>query len=478
MSVRYEDRMSDSDALLWNNEQDPMLRSTIVSVMILDRAPDEARFSQAVERSLAKVPRLRQRVVLDPLSAAPPRWETDPNFDLDYHLRHVRVAGDGSLRDLLDLAEPLGMQAFDKDRPLWELHRVEGLQEGRTAILIKLHHAVSDGVGLVRMTSSLVERSREPDPNRPRKISSVLEDASESPRGPFEESLAALRHRAEANLDRTSRAAGALGRGLRELLRDPVGAIGSAARVGGSIARTLRPVSEPMSPMMRGRSLALRFDAFALPLDGLKQASKTVGGTLNDAFVAGVTGGLRRYHEHHGQPVAELRMTMPINLREGERGDRAGNQFAPARFAVPVSIADPVERMRRIRNDVAEQRSEPSLSIFEDVAAVLGRLPRAIAVQLFGSMLKSIDFVTSNVPGPPFTVYSGGARVERMFGFGPLSGAAANVTLFSYDGQVQIAINSDSAAIPDGDFFTECLVRGADEVLSAAAAPDAEGVAS
>jgi WS/DGAT/MGAT family acyltransferase len=442
MSVHYEDRMSDSDALLWNNEQDPMLRSTIVSVMILDRAPDEGRFAQAVQRSLARVPRLRQRVVLDPLSAAPPRWETDPNFDLDYHLRHVRVAGDGSLRDLLDLAEPLGMQAFDKDRPLWELHRVEGLEEGRTAILIKLHHAVSDGVGLVRMTSSLVERAREPDPDRPRKSSSVLEEASEAPRGPFEETLAALRHRAEANLDRTSRAASALGRGFRELA---------------------------MSPLMRGRSLALHYDAFALPLDGLKQASKTVGGTLNDAFVAAVTGGLRRYHEHHGKPVAELRMTMPINLREGERGDRAGNQFAPARFAVPVSIADPVERMGRIRSGVAEQRAEPSLSIFEDVAGVLGRLPRALAVRLFGSMLKSIDFVTSNVPGPPFTVYSGGARVERMFGFGPLSGAAANVTLFSYDGQVQIAINSDATAIPDGDFFTECMVKGTDEVLSVAA---------
>jgi diacylglycerol O-acyltransferase len=450
MSVHYEDRMSDSDALLWHNEQDPMLRSTIVSVMILDRAPDEDRFAQAVQRSLAKVPRLRQRVVLDPLSAAPPRWETDPNFDLDYHLRHVRVAGDGSLRDLLDLTEPLGMQAFDKDRPLWELHRVEGLEDGRTAILIKLHHAVSDGVGLVRMTSSLVERAREPDPDRP-------------------ETLAALRHRAEANLDRTSRAASALGRGFRELARDPLGALGSATRIGSSIARTLRPVSEPMSPLMRGRSLALHYDAFALPLDGLKQASKTVGGTLNDAFVAAVTGGLRRYHEHHGKPVAELRMTMPINLREGERGDRAGNQFAPARFAVPVSIADPVERMGRIRSGVAEQRAEPSLSIFEDVAGVLGRLPQALAVRLFGSMLKSIDFVTSNVPGPPFTVYSGGARVERMFGFGPLSGAAANVTLFSYDGQVQIAINSDATAIPDGDFFTECMVKGTDEVLSVAA---------
>ncbi|MEN8184349.1 MAG: wax ester/triacylglycerol synthase domain-containing protein, partial [Myxococcota bacterium] len=378
------------------------------------------------------------------------------------------LPGQGSIRDLLDLAEPLAMQAFDKDRPLWEFYVVDDLEEGRGALIMKLHHSVSDGVGLVRMTSSLVERTREPDPRRQHKTPSVLDEASVSPRGPFEETLAALRHRAEANLDRTSRAAGALGRGLRRLVRDPAEAIRSAAQLVGSVGRTLRPVSEPMSPIMRGRSLAIHFDAFALPLADLRHASKAVGGTLNDAFVAAVTGGLRRYHEHHGEPVPELRMTMPINLREGERGQRAGNQFAPARFAVPVSIADPAQRMRCIREAVSEQRTEPSLSLFEDVAGVLARLPRTLAVNLFGSMLKSIDFVTSNVPGPPFTVYSGGARVEQMFGFGPLSGAAANITLFSYDGQLQLAINTDPAAIPDAAFFTECLVKGVDEVLSAA----------
>ena len=149
-ALRYEDRMSDSDALLWNNERDPMLRSTITSLMVLDRAPDPKRFAEALERSLARVPRLRQRVVLDPLGAAPPRWQVDSHFDLDYHVRPLAVAGPGSLRDVLNLAQPIAKQAFDKDRPLWELYQVGGLQDGRSAIVIKLHHAVTDGVGLVR----------------------------------------------------------------------------------------------------------------------------------------------------------------------------------------------------------------------------------------------------------------------------------------------------------------------------------------
>jgi WS/DGAT/MGAT family acyltransferase len=466
MSVRYTDRMGDSDALLWNNERDPMLRSTIVSLMLLDRAPDPARLDRAIDRSLARIPRLRHRVALDPLRAAPPRWEADPHFDLDYHVRRVAVAGSGSLRDLLDLSEPIGMQAFDKDRPLWELYRVSGLEGGRTAILIKLHHAISDGVGLVRMTSSLVERSRDPDPERERRQPSLLDEDPTPSLGPFAETLQALRYRAGVNVDWTARAAGTLSRGARGLLRDPAGTLRSAARISTSIGKALSPVSEPMSPLMRGRSLAVHYDVLELSLEELKRPAKVVGGTLNDAFVAAVTGGLRLYHEHHGHPVPELRMTMPVNLREGESGDRAGNQFAPARFAVAVDVADPAERMRRIGRAVRTERSEPALPLTETIAGVVARLPQALSVNLFGSMLKAIDFVTSNVPGPPFPVYASGARVERMFGFGPLSGAAANVTLFSYDGSVNITINTDRAAVPDAGFLAECIAKGAGEVLS------------
>ena len=129
--LHYDERMSASDALMWNIERDPMLRSTILSAIVLDGLPDEARFRQALERALGKVPRLRQHVVLDPLGAAPPRWELDPHFDLGYHERRLRAPGAGSLRDLLDLAAPIAMQAFDKDRPLWELYRWRGSRAGR-----------------------------------------------------------------------------------------------------------------------------------------------------------------------------------------------------------------------------------------------------------------------------------------------------------------------------------------------------------
>src|SRR5581483_9321543 len=164
------------------------------------------------------------------------------------------------------------------------------------------------------------------------------------------------------------------------------------------------------------------------------------------------------YHLHHNAPVDELRMTMPINVRNDDTEDLAGNQFAPARFAVPIAIADPVERMATVRELVRRQRAEPALALTEPLAGLLYRLPTSVSTGVFGAMLRGIDFVTSNVPGVPIPVFFAGARMEAQFAFGPMSGAAANITLVSYLDELQIAVNSDPAAVPDADVFHACLL--------------------
>jgi hypothetical protein len=219
---------------------------------------------------------------------------------------------------------------------------------------------------------------------------------------------------------------------------------------------------------LRGRSLSARFDPLRVPLSALRAAGKKADGTLNDAFVAAVCGGLRLYHEAHDALVEELRMTMPVNIRDGDDAEKAGNQFAPARFPVPIATPDPMERMRAIGALVRRERSEPVLGLLEGVAGVLNRLPTSLSVSLFGGMLKGIDFVTSNVPGPRREVFSAGAKMDEVYGFGPLSGAALNVTLFSYAGTCFVAINSDPAAVPDPDRLRECFEAGFAEVLGVA----------
>jgi hypothetical protein len=212
----------------------------------------------------------------------------------------------------------------------------------------------------------------------------------------------------------------------------------------------------------------LHFDLITAPLEETKRAAKSAGGKLNDAFLAAVSGGLRRYHERHGTPVDTLRTTMPINIRTEGTASLAGNQFVPARFLVPVGILDPHERMAAIRELVATQRNEPALPFTETIAGILNRLPTTVVTQIFGSMLKGVDFVTSNVPGAPVPVFLAGGRMESHIAFAPLSGAATNITLVSYLDDLHIGINTDAAAIPDPDVFVDCLQEGFDEIAKCA----------
>jgi WS/DGAT/MGAT family acyltransferase len=461
LDVEFEPRMSDADALMWSIEKDPLLRSTITTIFLLDREIDLRVFRRRMDRVSRLVPRLRQRVLGHPLSIAPPRWEVDPNFDLDYHIRCVRLAGDGTLRDVLDLAEPLAMQGFDRARPLWEFTLAEGVQDGRAAVIAKIHHSITDGVGGVRLLMELLDLERSPATEPPIPSAPQAERLSERQRA-----LDALRYETQRATQAVGRAAGALVEDLARAASDPVGVCVSAMSTARSLVKLLQPATAPMSPLMPGRSLSVHFDALDFPLDALKAASKVVSGRLNDAFVAGVAGGLRRYHLKHGHDVECLRMTMPINVRTKARENVVGNQFVPARFPVPVGIEDPIERMAAIRVVIEHERAEPALTLTDTIANLLNRLPATVTTNVFGSMLKGVDFVTTNVPGPPVPVYLAGAHIDAQYAFGPMTGAATNIALLSQMDQVHLGINADPAAIPDPDTFTACLHDGFEEICA------------
>ena len=176
---------------------------------------------------------------------------------------------------------------------------------------------------------------------------------------------------------------------------------------------------------------------------------------------------MQRYHEFHGASVDELRMVMPINLR-ADGAALGGNHFTPARFLVPLTIKDPSDRIVAVGRLTREIRDEPAVQLTDALAGVLNQLPTTITTALFGSMLKGADFVTSNVPGAPFEIYSAGAALERMYAFAPLAGAAINVTLLSNCGTCCIGVNVDAVAVPDSDTFLRCLDEGFAEILALA----------
>lgn len=450
--------MSSTDAVMWDIERDPILRSTITAVALLDRSPDWDRLRERLRDGAAEIPRLRQRVVVPPLRLGPPRWVADSDFDLDYHLRRVRSPEPGSLRSVLDLAAPIAMDNFDHARPLWEFTLVEGLADGRAALIQKIHHSVTDGVGGIRLALLLLDETREGPSARPVvELPSAdhglgLSDALDGPRSAID----AVRH-----------LPGQLGRGIRAAITDPVRTAREAARYAGSLVMVLRPVTRPASTLMVGRSLGRRFEMLDVALADLEAAGHLSGGTVNDAFLAAVIGGLDRYHRAHGASVEELRVTMPVNFR-GDDDPLGGNRFAPARFAVPV-VADPLERMHVLGERARAWRREPALATAGPIAAVLDRLPVVVTTEILGGMLKAIDVVATNVPGVADTVYLAGAEVLREYAFAPPSGAALSVALLSHGGTACIGVVLDTLALPDADGLVRSLAEGFDEVTQVVA---------
>jgi WS/DGAT/MGAT family acyltransferase len=458
--VRMTDFMSQTDAFTWAMESDPRLRSTVVTVIMLDRAPDwdvvQSRF-EVLSRTL---PMWRQRVVESP-PPTPPRWEDAPDFDISFHLRRVSAPEPGDLDTVLEMARLAAMSDFDRARPLWSATLVEGLADGGAAVLCKFHHGLTDGVGGVQIAMTLFDLTA-----KPRSRKSVETGAAEPQvheRGILSDYIDIARYDIGLVSKGVTGVLGAAPRLLFSAVRRPLQTASSAGELAASVYRTMRPVGETGSPLMTQRTLVRQLAVHEVPLTKLKEAAHRGGGALNDAFVAGIAGGLRRYHEKHGVTVGDLHLTMPISIRK-DGDDMGGNHITLARFDVPVGLADPAERIHETRERTRKVRNEKSTPYIQIIAGAMNLMPR----WYIGSVLRKVDFLASDVPGIPVPVYLAGAKVRVQYAFGPTIGSAVNVTLLTYVDTCALGIDVDTGAIPDFEVFRECLIAGFDEVLALA----------
>jgi diacylglycerol O-acyltransferase / wax synthase len=446
----------DTDAFTFRMERDPLLRSTIAAVATFDRAPDWDVLVARIERATRLVPSFRSRLVPSPLGLAPPRWVLDPDFDLSWHLRRESWPAGTSLDAVFSRAQLQATEAFDPARPLWQFTLIDGLTDDKAALVMKVHHALTDGVGGIELANHVVDLTRETqavDPPPP------LPATRQRRPGTDLAELASFTARRWAGTG--AAAATSFPGGLARSVRDPRGAWSEVSHTVSSIARFVQPVTTTRSPVMIERSLNRHFSRFDVEMTGLRKAAVAATATVNDAYLAGVLGGMRRYHDHHGKPVESLRLTLPISIRQP--GDAiAGNRVTLVRLEMPVAVADPVERMHRVGETVRRARDEPALRFSEPIAGAFNLLPPSIT----GSMLKHIDLLTTNVPGFPVPVYVGGALVEGFYPFAPTIGAAANIGLLSYRDHCHVGVSSDPAAVADPEVFLDCLVDGFDEVIA------------
>jgi diacylglycerol O-acyltransferase / wax synthase len=361
-------------------------------------------------------------------------------------VRRVAVAPPADERAVLDLASQLSLDPFDRARPLWQFTIVEGMADGRAAMVQKLHHTITDGEGGVRLSAMFLDLERDAD----------------GPMGGVPEPAIMEGTGSSSTVD-----------AVRSAMRVPLGiARGAGDALGGgnpleSIRSLLRQVavSEPArSPLWSERSLRRHLEILSIPLEQVKVAAKALGGSVNDLFVCGAAGAAGAYHRAKGAPVDELRMAMPISTRTDKGA--GGNAFAPTRMLVPVGIDDPELRFQAIRDAVNVTKGERAVGLAASVAGLLSPLPNQILTRFARQQVGTVDFTTSNVRGAPFDLYVGGARITGNYPIGPMAGTAFNLTTLSFAGNLDMGCVMDTAAIDDPALLRSCLVAAFDELLA------------
>ena len=439
---RFSDRMSDHEALMWNIEKDPWLNPSGAGLAILEGEVDEEHFRRTLRRAVAKMPRLYERVVPGLGRLAPPAWVPDPEFDLDYHVRRLRLPEPGSDRQLFDLAAQLYQEPLDRTRPLWRFVVIDGLDGGRSAIWSLIHHAVADGIGQLRMA----EMYQQLDPDDP-----VPEDVD------LEGIVAAAvesHHAKQLGGDLTDGVPATVGQSLAHLVRRELGIVRRVAgeviiwpadpqRARDTIDGAVRAVSSTLgaltgsdnevpggSPLWKERSRHRRLEHVSLPLDELKAASKRLGVTINDVFLAGLTEGAVRYHTDRDVEVDAFNTSFVLSTRSDSAV--GGNSFTPVPVQVPGAEMLLAERIADIHERLAAKRESMSTGGgMGTLSGVANLLPTSVITSAARAAAAKIDFATSNLRGAPFTLYVSGARVLRIVTMGPVAGTACNATALS-----------------------------------------------
>jgi diacylglycerol O-acyltransferase / wax synthase len=458
--MRFDRAMSDAEALMWRLEKDPYLSSTFGSVTILDRAPDFDSFRRRMDRAVTAIPRLRQRVQPAPLNLSPPVWVDDPDFDLDHHVRRIACPKPGTLRQVLDLASLIVADPLDRTRPLWQFVVVEGMRGGKAAIVQKMHHTITDGERGVELSLQYLDFERDAPEPPPLARHEVADEPAAD-----EDANDVVREIVTGGL----RIPLGIVRQVRDLLADPTSipdASSAAAKTFQGIVAQLSDTEAARSPLWTARSLHRRVETARAPFRETKQAAKRLGGTLNTAFLTAAADAAAAYHEELDSPVESLRASMAISTRTEDSGS---NAFSLARMLVPTGAMPIDERFRAILEATEVAREASRTAGLDAMAAVTASLPTSLVTRLARQQAQTVDFATSNVKGSPVAVYVAGAQLTEIYPIGPLLGVAFNLTLMSYFGSLDMALNIDTAAVAEPELLARCLDRSFEQLIRVAA---------
>ncbi len=424
--------------------------------------PDYDDFRDHIQSRLHLVPRFRQKLRFVPFGQGRPKWVDDPQFNLDYHLRHTALPAPGSEEQLRTLAARIFSQRLDRSKPLWEMWLVDGVERDRFAIVTKSHHCLVDGVSGVDITTVLFDAS--PDPAPP----AVSPPAWIPKPEPSDAEMLA-----EALIERLTRPTEIL-RGARAVFRAPrrmARAAVDGLEAAGAFART--GFGAPHSPFNVDIGPYRRFEMVQVSLAELKRIKNATGGTVNDVILAAVTGALGRYLRSHGHSTRELelRALVPISVRAADEHGALGNRVSAYMAPLPVWCDDPVERLAQVSatmGDLKQSRQAVGATLITELTdfappTIAGQAARLQSGQRF------FNLVVTNVPGPQFPLYLMGRKLESVFPMVPLAKRqAVCFGIMSYNGQVNFGLTADFDTMADLEVLAADLEASLRELSEAA----------
>jgi diacylglycerol O-acyltransferase len=461
------DRLSPADASFLHVE-DNVSHMHIASVAIFEGPPPAyAEVLGMLEGKLPLVPRYRQVVREVPLDLGRPVWVDDPNFNIEYHVRHTALPAPGGEGELRKLVGRVMAQQLDRTRPLWEIWMVEGLEDGGWAMLSKTHHAMVDGVSGTDLLSVIMDTSPEPsvplpDDWEPRPAPSTAELAARAvidlARSPYEQ-LRALR----ASTRMPHQAA----RQLADVAR------GLSSYRGIVKPTPLSSLNGPIGPHRR-------YAWASTTVDDVKRVRKGLGGTFNDVVLTAITNGFRELLLSRGESVERpVRTLVPVSVRPRDASGKAigdgtlANKVSAMIAELPVSLTDPVERLHAIGAQMAGLKESKQAVAGEALTSLTGFAPPmllALATRLATKAgQRNVNTVTTNVPGPQSPLYVVGRRMIKAYPYVPLAGQIRiGIAIFSYNGQVNFGVTGDYDSAPDIDVLCAGIEEGIAELVKLA----------
>jgi WS/DGAT/MGAT family acyltransferase len=469
-AVPNPDRLTGLDSSFLHLERDSAHMHVAACAIFHGQAPTHEELVTTISSRLHLVPRYRQRLAFVPFAQGRPVWVDDPHFNVAYHVRHTALPDPGSEEQLMRMTGRVFSQALDRSRPLWEVWLVEGLSEGRFALLSKTHHALVDGVSGVDIMTVLFDTAPDPMPIAPPDQEWVSR--------PLPSKAQLL---ADALLERAT-VPGEMVRGVRAVLRGPRAVAGQLTHSLGALGELAMTGLQPAPATLFNVPIGphRRFTWLRGDLDEFKAVKNALSGTVNDVVLTVVTGALGRFMRDHGEPTedVELRAMIPVSVRADVERGALGNRVAAMWAPLPVGITDPVERLRTISASMQELKSSGQAVGAQVLTQLSGFAPPTIMSQAarLQARQRLFNLVVTNVPGPQFPLYLLGRELESIFPMVPLAkNTALGIAIMSYNGQLNFGLSGDYDALADIDVLADGLRASTEELVAAASGPHGPG---